>query len=246
MLDVKNLKVNVGDKQILNGVNLNIGVGETHILMGKNGSGKSSFLNAIVKNPKYKIVDGNILFLGENLADKSVSDVARMGVFLSFQNPPAISGLSVSTLLKNSVNSVRGTRGEKVLSAPEYFKSLDEYCKLLEIPNEWMKRPVNLGFSGGEKKKLSMLEMLFLKPKLALLDEPDSGVDVDAVNIIIRAIDYLKQFNVSFLIVSHYEKLISLSKPDYVHIMKDGEIVKNGDETLAKKIIKQGFVNGEE
>ncbi|MBR1544637.1 MAG: Fe-S cluster assembly ATPase SufC [Alphaproteobacteria bacterium] len=245
MLDIKNLKVNVDEKQILNGVDLHIGSGETHILMGKNGSGKSSLLNTVVKNPKYKISGGDILFLGESILEKSVSDVAKSGIFLSFQNPPAISGLSVSTLLKNSVNSVRAARGEKPLTAPEYFKLADEYCKVLEIPKDWLKRQVNVGFSGGEKKKLSMLEMLFLQPKLALLDEPDSGVDVDAVNIIAKAIDYLRPLGVSFLIVSHYEKLISLSKPNFVHVMQDGKIVKTGDIILAEKIIKQGFGDGE-
>ncbi len=246
MLNIKNLKVNVEEKQILNGVDLHIGASETHVIMGKNGSGKSSLLNTIVKNPKYKIIEGDISFLGESILEKSVCDVAKVGIFLSFQNAPGINGLTVSALLKNSVNSVRQARGEKPLTAPEYFKLADKYCNLLEIPNEWLKRQVNIGFSGGEKKRLSMLEMLFLQPKLALLDEPDSGVDIDAVNIIAKAIDFLKPLGTSFLIVSHYEKLISLSRPDFVHVMQDGKIVQTGDIVLVEKIVKQGFGNENE
>ena len=192
MLETKNLKVEIDGKEVLNGVNLKVGIAETHIIMGKNGSGKSTLLNTLAKNPKYKIIDGTVLFDGVDVGTKSVAELAQAGMFLSFQNAPSISGLSISMLLKNAVNSVRKAVGEKPLTAPEYFKLADEYCKLLEIPVDWLKRQVNVGFSGGEKKRLSMLEMLFLNPKVALLDEPDSGVDTDAVSIIARAIDFQK------------------------------------------------------
>ena len=243
MLEIKNLKVNVDTNEILKGVNLSVKGGQTHIVMGKNGSGKSSLLNTIVKNPKYNVVGGSIAIDNVDLCDKSVSEVAQMGVFLSFQNPPAISGLVISTLLKYSVNSVRKARGEKPLSAPEFFKKVAEYCEILQIPQSWLKREMNVGFSGGEKKRISCLEMMFLEPKVALLDEPDSGVDVDSVNIIIKAIDYMKSKGTAFVVVSHYPQLISNIAPDFVHIMKDGVIVKSGDSNLADTILKEGFEN---
>ncbi len=244
MLETKNLKVEIDGKEVLNGVNLKVGIAETHIIMGKNGSGKSTLLNTLAKNPKYKIIDGTVLFDGVDVGTKSVAELAQAGMFLSFQNAPSISGLSISMLLKNAVNSVRKAVGDKPLTAPEYFKLADEYCKLLEIPVDWLKRQVNVGFSGGEKKRLSMLEMLFLNPKVALLDEPDSGVDTDAVSIIARAIDFQKAKGTSFIIVSHYPKLISLAKPNFVHIMESGKIVKTGDITLADEILTQGFGDG--
>ena len=241
LLVVENLCVQVDDKEIIHGLDLCVGRGETHIIMGKNGSGKSSFLNAMVKNPKYSITNGDIRLGGETILEKTVAQVAQMGLFLSFQNAPAIAGLSISTLLKNSVNSIRRARGEQVLSAPEYFRLAKEYCKMLEIPQEWLKRGVNVGFSGGEKKRISMLEMLFLEPKVALLDEPDSGVDTDSVEIIARAVAYQKSKGTAFVIVSHYPKLIDLCKPEFVHIMRDGRIVEDGGMELANRILTEGF-----
>ncbi len=243
MLNIKNLSVDVDKKVILDNLNLNIGENQTHIIMGVNGSGKSSLLNTIVKNPKYNIKSGDIVFNGQSLNNLSVSDVARKGIFLSFQNPPSVPGLSISNLLKYSVNSVRRANDLPALTAPQFFQKLREFCEVLNIPLDWVKRDVNLGFSGGEKKRISMLEMLFLQPKLALLDEPDSGVDVDSVNIIIKAISILKESKTSFIIVSHYPQLISNVSLDEVHIMKNGSIVKSGDRSLADMVLKQGFEN---
>ena len=241
MFDIRNLKVSVDDKQILNNVNLSIKKNETHVLMGKNGSGKSSLLNTIVKNPNYIITAGDILLNNSSIINKSVSEIACSGIFLSFQNAPAISGLTLSTLLKNAVNSIKVSNSEKPITASEYFKLVSEYCKMLDIPEEWLKRSVNLGFSGGEKKRLSMLEMLFLNPKLALLDEPDSGVDIDSMVIIAKAINYQQKRGTSFLIVSHYQKLISLVKPKFIHVMKEGKIIKSGGMELSESIDKEGF-----
>ncbi len=241
MFEIKNLVVNVEDKQILKGVNLTVNKNTIHIIMGKNGCGKSSLLNSIVKNPVYKIQKGDIFFENKSVKKLAVYEIAQKGIFLSFQNAPAISGLSVSSLLKNAVNSIKQANGEKPITAPEYMKLVKTYSELLEIPTSWLSREVNKGFSGGEKKRLSMLEMLFLSPKLALLDEPDSGVDTESINIIIKAINYLRQKGTAFVIVSHYEKLIRNLNPDFIHIMSDGKIVKTGDISLLNIIEKEGF-----
>lgn len=243
MLIIKDLFVDVDNTSVLNGVNLQVNDSETHVIMGVNGSGKSSLLNTIVKNPRYSIKKGQIFFDDVDLAPLSIDEVAKKRIFISFQNPPFVPGLSISNLLKYSVNSIRRANGINPLTAPEFFKSLKEFCSFLDIPYDWVKRDVNLGFSGGEKKRISMLEMLFLEPKLALLDEPDSGVDVDSVNIIIKAIDFLKKKGTAFIIVSHYHQLISSIDVDFVHILKSGHIVKSGDKSLAFDILNQGFDN---
>ena len=241
MFEIKNLIVNVDDKQILKGVDLKVEKNTTHIIMGKNGCGKSSLLNSIVKNPVYEITGGDIFFEKKSITKLAVYEIAQRGIFLSFQNSPAISGLSISSLLKNAVSSIKEAKGEKPLTAPEFLKLAKTYCELLEIPTAWLSREVNKGFSGGEKKRLSMLEMLFISPKLALLDEPDSGVDTESINIIIKAINYLCERGTSFIIVSHYEKLIRNINPDFIHVMNDGKIVKTGHIELLDLIEKEGF-----
>jgi Fe-S cluster assembly ATP-binding protein len=243
MLDVKGLKAGVEGREILKGADLSVKAGQTHIIMGKNGSGKSTLLSAIARNPKYEILSGSMLLDGEDIAGKGASDVAAKGVFLSFQNAPAIPGLSISTLLKHSVNGVRRARGEEPMAAPEFFGLAKEYSAFLEIPGGWLEREVNLGFSGGERKRIACLEMLFLKPRLALLDEPDSGVDVDAMKIITASIGRLKASGTAFVIVSHYSRLIGAVGADAVHVMRDGAIAVSGGAELAREIERNGFEN---
>ncbi|MDR2099124.1 MAG: Fe-S cluster assembly ATPase SufC [Rickettsiales bacterium] len=243
MLKIENLHVAAEGREILSGLGLGVKAGETHVIMGKNGGGKSTLLSAIAKNPKYEITAGSIAFDGVDLAGKSADEVARMGVFLSFQNAPAIPGLTISTLLKHAANSVRRARGEEPLSAPKFFKLADEYSKLLEIPPAWMNREANVGFSGGERKKIACLEMLFLNPRLALLDEPDSGVDVDAMNIIVRAIERLRSSGTAFVVVSHYSRLIDRLAPDAVYVMREGAIAASGGAELAGRIEEHGFAD---
>ncbi|MDR1476764.1 MAG: Fe-S cluster assembly ATPase SufC [Rickettsiales bacterium] len=243
MLEIKNLRVSAEGKEILKGVDLKIAAGETHVIMGKNGSGKSTLLAAIAKNPKYPVIGGKAAFAGKDLKSMSASDAAAAGIFLSFQNAPAMQGLSISTLLKHAANAVRRARGEEPLTAPEFFRLADEYCKFLEIPGAWLKRDMNAGFSGGEKKRISMLEMLFLKPRLAMLDEPDSGVDVDAMDIIARAIDRARLDGTALLIVSHYARLVERANPSRVHLMREGRIAESGGMELARRIDEKGFVD---
>ena len=241
MFEIKNLFVKIDDKEILKGVNLKVEKNTTHIIMGKNGCGKSSLLNSIVKNPVYEIMGGDVFFENKSIINLPVYEIAQRGIFLSFQNPPAISGLAISSLLKNAVSSIKEAKGEKPVTAPEFLKLAKTYCELLEIPTAWLSREVNKGFSGGEKKRLSMLEMLFIAPKLALLDEPDSGVDTESINIITKAINYLRGQGTSFIIVSHYAKLIRNLNPDFIHVMSEGKIVKTGDIKLVDVIEKEGF-----
>jgi len=223
LLSIRKLTACADKKEILRGVDLEIGEGETHVLTGRNGSGKSTLLNAIMREPRLK-VDGKVEFDGKDISKLSTERIAAAGIFLGAQAAPAIEGLSYSTLLKHSANALRRARGEKELTAPEFFKLAKEYCELLGIPEGWLARSVGEGFSGGEKKRLQMLLMLFFVPKLAMLDEPDSGVDMEAIEVIAKAVNHLAKQGVSFLIVSHYDRFIKLIEPDKTHVMKEGRI----------------------
>jgi len=245
MLEIKNISVNVADNgvEILHNINLNIKDSEIHFLLGKNGSGKSSLAMSLVGNEKYKISSGSVLINGEDLLKMSIEERVHKGLFLSYQNPISIDGLSFSVFLKYAVNSVRRGRGLNPLNAYNFFKLLEKYCDMLSIPNDWIKRDVNVGFSGGEKKKMEMLQMLLLEPKYAILDEPDSGVDVDAIKSVISAVNFCKtNLQTSFIIISHYDKLLTLN-PDSVHILSNGCIIKTGGVEIAKQIQENGFDN---
>jgi Fe-S cluster assembly ATP-binding protein len=227
MLEIKNLSVG----NILRGVSLSVKPGETHVIMGRNGSGKSTLLNSIMKNPAYEITGGRVLIDGEDISGLATHEIARKGVFLGLQNPPAIPGVSAANLIKHATK----------MTAGEYLKKSAEACDFLGVPREWLAREVNAGFSGGEKKRMAMLEMLMLNPRLALLDEPDSGVDVEAIDAIGRAIGRLKSAGAAFVIVSHYARLIEGLAPDFVHMMQDGKIIRSGGMDIAREVEENGF-----
>lgn len=244
MLKIENLKVSLKEtkQQIISNFNLEIKEKEVHFLLGKNGSGKSTLAMTLAGSEKYEITNGIITLNNKIINEMKPYERVSSGLFLSYQMPVSIAGLTFSTLLKHSVNSIRRAKNLTPYNAIQFFQKIEEYSKLLEIPNEWLSREVNVGFSGGEKKKMEMLQMLMAEPNISILDEPDSGVDVDAVNIISKAIDYcIEKLNTSFLIITHYEKLFEKIPVSSVHIFNKGEIIKSGNIELAKEITKNGF-----
>ena len=238
LLNVSNLNVKVEDKHILKDVNLEIGYGETHVLMGPNGTGKSSLGFAIAGNPIYDVIGGSIYFDGEDILELETDKRAKLGLFLSFQNPMEIPGLSVESILKTAYEQVKGTR----ISTFKFRKLIKNQMELLQIPESYIERDLNVGFSGGEKKKLEMLQLLILEPKLAILDETDSGLDVDAVKTVSKAVRaYHENCNGSLIIITHSTKILESLKVDYTHIMINGHIAKTGDVSLVEKINEKGF-----
>jgi len=241
MLHIKDLRVSIEDKEILKGVNLDINPGEVHAIMGPNGSGKSTLANAIAGREEYEITQGSITFAGQDLLDMEVDERAHAGVFMAFQYPIEIPGVSNATFLKSAVNALREARGQDELSPVELLKFLREKAKMLGIDESFLKRSLNEGFSGGEKKRNEMLQMALLEPKLAILDETDSGLDIDALRIVADAVNQLRGPERSFLIVTHYQRLLNYIVPDYVHVIYDGRIAKSGDKELAIQLEDQGY-----
>ena len=239
LLKIDDLKVSVGDRNILKGLNLEINSGETHLIMGPNGAGKSTLGNVLMGHPEYKIDGGNIYFQGEDINKLSVNERAKKGLFLSFQYPEEIHGVTVESFLRTSKSAVTG----KNISILKFQKELKEKMDLLEVPEEYKDRYLNVGFSGGEKKKNEILQMAILNPKLAILDETDSGLDVDAIKTIYEGINTLKDGKKSFLVITHYNKILDYLEPDYVHILVDGKIVETGKADLADKIEELGYEN---
>lgn len=239
MLEIKNLTVKVENKIVLDGFNLTINDGEIHVLMGPNGVGKSTLTKAIMGDNNYKIVNGDILYNKESILKLKVDKRARKGIFLANQNPPEISGVSNSDFLRTAISS----KNQKNVNLYSFIKKIDEAKKDLNMPDEMVHRSVNKGFSGGEKKKNEVLQMKMLEPNFIILDEIDSGVDVDALKIVASNInDYkVKNKKSSLLIITHYTHLLNYIKPNFVHVIKDGKIVKTGDYTLAKQIEDNGF-----
>ena len=236
LLRVENLHVSVGDTPIIQGISLEINRGEIHAVMGRNGAGKSTLANVIMGHPAYQITSGTILYRGESIEDMEVFERARAGVFLSFQYPAAIPGVQVGTFLRKSVASVRG----EAPSPRAFRQELNEAMKQLDMDKSFLSRYVNDGFSGGEKKRLEILQMLLLQPHLALLDETDSGLDIDALRIVAEGINAVAK-DTGCLIITHYQRLLDLVKPDVVHVLIDGKIVESGGPELALKLEKEGY-----
>ncbi|MCI8272618.1 MAG: Fe-S cluster assembly ATPase SufC [Clostridia bacterium] len=237
LLEIRELNVDVGEKEILKGINLTINKGEIHVIMGPNGSGKSTTANVILNNPEYTKTKGSIIFDGEDITNSRTDEIARKGIFMSFQSPEEIPGVSVTNFLKYSKNKVTG-EPVKIFAFKEEIK---KYVEELNMNPKNIERDLNVGFSGGEKKKNEILQMLVLNPKLAILDETDSGLDVDAIKTVSKGIEMFKNDDNAILIITHNTKILHSLKVDYVHVLVDGKIVKTGSQELAREIEENGY-----
>ena len=242
MLKIKNLKATINEKSILNGLDLDIKPGEVHAIMGPNGSGKSTLANVLSGKNGYD-VEGEIIFDGMDLNDLKIEERAQKGIFLAFQYPLEIPGVNTNNFLRTSLNSVRKARGEKELDTLTFLKLIKEKAKELNIDEKFLSRQLNVGFSGGEKKKNEILQMKLLEPKLSILDETDSGLDIDALRIVADGVNSYKNKENAFLIITHYQRLLDYIKPDFIHVLSAGKIIKTGNADLGEQLEKTGYVN---
>jgi Fe-S cluster assembly ATP-binding protein len=240
MLEIKSLKAKIDNKEILKGLNLSIKPGEVHAIMGPNGSGKSTLSNVLSGKKGYE-VSGDISYLNENLFDLEIEERAHKGIFLAFQYPLEIPGVNTNIFLKTSLNAIKKAKGEKELDAIEFLKLVKQKALELKFDDKILSRQLNVGFSGGEKKKNEILQMSILNPKLSILDETDSGLDIDALKIVSEGVNALRDKDRSFLIITHYQRLLDYIKPDFVHVLIDGQIVKSGGSELALELEKRGY-----
>lgn len=245
MLQIKNLHVSIEDNEILKGLDLDIKDGEVHAIMGPNGSGKSTLSYVLAGREDYEITDGSITLEGEDILDLEPEERAAKGLFLAFQYPVEIPGVQMTTFLKTAVNQIRKQKGEDELDALNFLKLMKAKCEELEIDQEMMKRPVNVGFSGGEKKRNEVLQMALLDPKMCVLDETDSGLDIDALKVVADGVNKLRSEKRSFLIITHYQRLLSYIRPDVVHVLAQGKIRKTGGSELAEELERNGYAEFE-
>lgn len=241
MLQVKNLHASVEGEAILKGINLEIKPGEVHAIMGPNGSGKSTLASVIAGNQDYEVTEGDIIFEKANISELTADERAHKGIFLSFQYPVEIPGVSVTNFIKTSINQIRKARGQEDMPANEMLKKIREKATLLEMDRKFLSRSLNQGFSGGEKKRNEIFQMAMLEPKLAVLDETDSGLDIDALRVVSNGVNKLKSDENATLVITHYQRLLDYIVPDVVHVLIDGRIVKTGDKDLAKVLEEKGY-----
>jgi Fe-S cluster assembly ATP-binding protein len=241
MLSIKNLHVRVEDKTILKGLNLEVKPGEVHAIMGPNGAGKSTLGYAVTGREGYQVEQGEVDLDGVDLLDLETEERAHAGLFLAFQYPVEIPGVSNLEFLKASVDAGRKANGEEPISSKDFLREAREICKQVNLPVDFLKRGVNEGFSGGEKKRNEIMQLMMLKPKLAILDESDSGLDIDALQVVAKGVNSQRSPDRSFIVVTHYQRLLDFIKPDFVHVLSDGKIVKSGDASLALELEAQGY-----
>ena len=241
MLQIKDIHAKIDDKSILNCINLEIKPGEVHAIMGPNGSGKSTLASVITGKEEYEITKGDILFEKESLEDISPEERAHKGIFMSFQYPIEIPGVTITNFLKTAINETKKARGEKEMSAKDMLKMLREKSNMLEIDGKFLSRSINDGFSGGEKKRNEIFQMAMLEPKLAILDETDSGLDIDALKIVANGVNKLRSKKNAIMVITHYQRLLDYIVPDYVHVLFNGKIVKSGTKDLALELEEKGY-----
>ena len=241
MISIKNLHANIEGKEILKGINLEVKAGEVHAIMGPNGSGKSTLASVLAGRDGYEITEGSVVFENKNLLGLDAEERAREGIFLAFQYPVEIPGVSTTNFLKTAMNQIRQHRGEKSLDAVAFLKLMKSKMKLVEIDQALLSRSLNEGFSGGEKKRNEIFQMAMLEPKLAILDETDSGLDIDALRIVAHGVNSLKSKDNASILITHYQRLLDYILPDFVHVLFDGKIVKTGDKSLAMELEEKGY-----
>ena len=241
MLEVSNLHATVGNKQILNGINLSVKAGEVHAIMGPNGSGKSTLASVLAGREEFDVTEGSVVFQGQDLLEMEPEERAREGIFLAFQYPVEIPGVNNAYLLKAALNEVRKHRGESELDAMDFMAFVKERMNILEIDQSLMNRPVNEGFSGGEKKRNEIFQMAVLEPKLAIMDETDSGLDIDALRIVSNGVNAMRNAERATVVVTHYQRLLNYIVPDFVHVLSSGRIVKSGGKELALELEDKGY-----